>query len=160
MNREQFRSALKESGVVLPYGYDPTDQLIAPESGITEEVWRKYRWNPPHYSDRPRPDGAAGWKPRYAQLLAWALIVEKRQTLGDLLVWTRLQICLHVYMAHDLIDELQNHEQGNYTDEQNTKRDAVRTVYRAQRDLINAATLANIDTIYEQAMTAVNDAIG
>ena len=126
---------------------------------LTKDNWDSYIWNPPQYYGKTKIDALASPKPSWEELHGYATLLERQDRVKALLLWTRLEICIHIYKAVDLIDELQNHQQGNYTEAQNDKRDAVRTVYRAQRDLINAATLDTIDAVYEQAQTAISDAI-
>ena len=124
----------------------------------TEAKWEEWPWNPP--PGYPLPDEGAPSKPPFSKLYGYALLLVKQDIVEDFRVWTRSQICEHIFGAHDVIDELFNHQEDNYTQEQLSDRDAVVTVHNAQRDIINALTdIDAIFTTYPSAQSAVTDKI-
>ena len=137
----------------LPYNVYP--DFLSNE--ITQERWKRHRWNPGQYDPYHfKPDNNASAKPTLNELYTCALIVIRNETVEEFRIWTRLQICAGIFGAHDILDELFNHYQGNYTEAQNNHKNAVVGVHNAQRDLLLAVTdLDHINGVYETAEEAI-----
>ena len=75
-------------------------------------------------------------------------------------IWTRQQICEHVFGAHDIPDEIMNRAAGNYTEAQETKKDEVIEVHNSHRALMQSADdIDQLEDMYASAMAAVTDEI-
>lgn len=146
-------------------GYNPDGYflLIDPDIGeVTELTWSGYIWNPAvaWRNHHAFADRLASGKPLWETIVFCLLESQKLIDVEEFRVWTRKQICGHIFGAHDVPDEIMNRAAGNYTEEQEAHNDAVVAVHNAQRLLIQAVIdIDNLDTVRQAAYNVVTDSI-
>jgi len=147
----------------LPYDAYPgqSDKGIIPL--LTREAWEGYVWNPPMYLPVDIVTGDwdyATYKPTWEEVVEWstrgtAVILTK-----ELHIWCQQEICARIFQARDLIDEVHNHLQGNYTADQYNLRERVKGKYQFVKQAIaNASTPDGVDDKYDQGRMVITNIV-
>ena len=97
----------------LPFNIIPGSRITGHTTySNTKRKWEQYPWNPPPDGQHIVPDPYASAKPTWKQLYGYALLLQKDEIIEIYRQWTRQQISVRIYGAHDIIDELFNHQRG------------------------------------------------
>lgn len=163
MTHDEFVTAIRylegEAGhAVWPGAMAPMARELHPSDGgpvyagrqewpEDEASWTAYQYNPPQFAPllvpaadaRPEVRDKPTWEQLQLAAATGALEEARTELLQQLRVECELQIQL-AYEARDAWDELHLRLRGDATDEQDTERDRLRTLYRGYRAQVTAAT--------------------
>ena len=78
------------------------------------------------------------------EIYAYTLTRSKENVIEEFRIWTRLQIFSDIFQAHDIADEIINRVDGNYTDDQETKKVETIAAHNAQREIMRAAKALSV----------------